>query len=101
MKKYGPGFQFYSFFSYIYNGGRYWDTGTGLNDSEGFKVKDFEWTVVENSLDILRMEIDLGDIVLLFKNNSFSFQYIIRDSTRFSNLALFLLPCLGKIPNCR
>jgi serine phosphatase RsbU (regulator of sigma subunit) len=68
---------FLFFFSFIMAG----DTGDGLNNSEGFKVQHFEWTVVENSPETLRMGTDFGEIVLSFKKNSFSFQYIVRDHT--------------------
>jgi serine phosphatase RsbU (regulator of sigma subunit) len=55
------------------------DIGAGLNNWEGFKVGHFEWTVVENSSETLRMGTDFGEIVLSFKKNSFSFLYIARD----------------------
>ena len=66
---------FLLFFSLIMAG----DTRTGLNNSQGFKVDHFEWTVVENSPEILRIRMDSGEIVFSFKRNSFVFQYISRD----------------------
>lgn len=68
---------FLFFFSFIMAG----DTGAGLNNSEGLKVRHFEWTVVETTPKTLRMGTDSGEIVLSFKKNSFSFQYIAREST--------------------
>jgi serine phosphatase RsbU (regulator of sigma subunit) len=68
---------FLLFLSFIMAG----DTGAGLNNPEGFKVEHFEWTVVENSPETLRIGTDSGEIVLSFKKKSFSFQYIAREPT--------------------
>jgi serine phosphatase RsbU (regulator of sigma subunit) len=57
------------------------DTGTGSNNSKGFKIEHLEWTVVEDSPGTLRIGTDPGEIVLSFKKKSLIFQYIARDST--------------------
>ncbi|UCH96492.1 MAG: hypothetical protein JSV88_06490, partial [Candidatus Aminicenantes bacterium] len=63
------------FLSFIMAG----DTRVSLNNSEGFKIKHFEWTVVENNPETLRIGTDSGEIVLSFKKNLFSFQYVVRE----------------------
>ncbi len=65
---------FLLFLSFIMAG----DSRTSLNNSEGFKIEHFEWTVVENNPETLRVGTDPGEIVFSFKKNSFSFQYLAR-----------------------
>jgi serine phosphatase RsbU (regulator of sigma subunit) len=66
---------FLLFISFIMAG----NTRGGLDNLEGFKVEHFEWTVVENTPETLRMGTGFGEIILSFKKNSFSFSYTTRD----------------------
>jgi len=68
---------FLLFFLFIMAG----DTRAGLNNPEGFKVEHVEWTVIENNPETLRIGTVFGEIVLSFKKNLFSFQYIAREQT--------------------